>query len=153
MGKYAVTTSVSVEKSKEEVTKILRKYGADRFGTMEDRNKAYLMFEYNKLMIQIIIPLPNRDDFHFSEAGRKRKGPVVDSAYEQAIKQKWRALVLAVKAKLEAVESGISTIEQEFMAFVMMPDGRNLSEHVLPELENMSKDGKMPRLLLGGNGR
>ena len=72
-----------------------------------------------------------------------------EEARSQAIKQRWRALVLAVKAKLEAVEIGISTVEKEFMAFVMMPDGRQLSDHVLPVLGEMVKTGKMP-LMLGG---
>ena len=148
MGKYAVNTSVSVEKSKEEVTKILRKYGADRFGTMEDREKAYLMFEFNRLMIQITVPLPNLEEFMTTDSGRSRKGTAANDAYEQAIKQKWRALVLAVKAKLEAVDSGISTIEKEFMAFVVMPDGRQLSDYIIPELNNIAQSGKMPKLLL-----
>ena len=148
-GKYASNTTVSVEKSQMEVQKILRKYGADKFGTMEDskNNEAHLMFEYNSLMIQITVPLPEINDFKKTESGRLRKQNQIIEAHNQAIKQRWRALVLAVKAKLEAVEIGISTIEKEFMAFVIMPDGKQLGEHLIPELKSISSSGKMPKML------
>jgi len=147
---YAEKTSVSVDKSQAEVKAILRRYGADRFGTMEEASKAFLMFEFKGLTIQMEVPLPDASEFSRTETGRSRTASSADEAHAQAIRQRWRALVLAVKAKLEAVEIGISTVEKEFMAFVMMPDGRNLSEHVLPELQKMAVSGQMPQLRLGG---
>ena len=54
---------------------------------------------------------------------------------------------LAIKAKLEAVESGISTIEKEFLPFVVMPDGRTVSDHLLPNLKKYVVEGKMPSML------
>ena len=51
---------------------------------------------------------------------------------------------------MEAIECGISTIEEEFMAFVIMPDGSPLSKHILPQLQKMVKTGKMPKLLSYG---
>lgn len=144
---YAAQTTVSVEKSQMEVQAVLRKYGADRFGVMEDRQKAYLMFEFNKLMIQMTVPLPEKKDFSLSESGRARKDSQIEEAYNQAIKQRWRALVLAVKAKLEAVETGISTIEKEFLSFVVMPDGKLLGDHILPQIEEVARTGKMPKMI------
>lgn len=41
----------------------------------------------------------------------------------------------------------ISTIEKEFLAFVVMPWGKSLGEHLIPELESIAKTGKMPKLL------
>lgn len=149
MPRYAATTTVSVEKSQSEVQAILRRYGAGRFGTMEDQkiSMAYLMFEYSGLMIQIQVPLPRKEDFVKTDRGRSRKKSQIDESYNQAVRQRWRALVLAVKAKLEAVETGISTIEKEFMAFVMMPDGRALGDHLIPELKQISESGKIPKML------
>ncbi len=148
-GLYAENTSVSVEKSQMEVTGILRKYGAKKFGTMEDEEQAYLMFEFKGLSVQMIVPLPSIKEFMKTEAGRPRALNVAEDARSQVIRQRWRTLVLAVKAKLEAVQIGISTVEKEFMAFVMMPDGRALSDHILPQLEEMVTKGKMPLLLAG----
>lgn len=150
MGKYASNTTVSPEKSQAEIQNTLRKYGADRFGTMEEKNKAHVMFSYSGLSIQISITLPERSEFETTETGRDRTKSSIETNCNQAVRQRWRALLLAIKAKLEAIECGISTIEEEFMAFIIMPDGMPLSSHILPKLQTMVKTGKMPKLLSYG---
>jgi hypothetical protein len=147
MSRYAQNTNVSIESSQQEVQKILRKYGADRFGTMEDRKAAYLMFEYQGLMIQITVPMPDKKEFKTTEKGRVRKANQAQEAYHQAVRQRWRALVLAVKAKLEAVETGISTLEKEFMAFIMLPNGKSIGDTLIPDLKHIAESGKMPKML------
>jgi hypothetical protein len=146
-GKFANNTMVSPEKSQNDIRDTLRRYGAKKFGVMEEDDKAHVMFEYNNLMIQITITLPKREEFNKTDTGRERKNSLANEAYNQAVRQRWRSLLLAIKAKLEAVECNISTIEQEFMAFVIMPDGKNLSEHIIPKLKDMSATGKMPKML------
>ncbi len=152
MPNYAKNTSVSVSQSQIEIQSILRRYGADRFGSMEDKNNAYLMFEYNGLLIQIQVPMPKRDEFITTPTGRKRTESQINREYDKAVRQKWRALVLAVKAKLEAIESGISTLEKEFLAFVVMPDGNQLGDHVIPNLKQIAETGKMPKMLTAAVG-
>jgi hypothetical protein len=71
----------------------------------------------------------------------------VDAAWEQACRQRWRALALVVKAKLEAVECGISTFEEEFLAWMMLPDGSTVGDRMLPQLETAYRTGQMPPLL------
>jgi hypothetical protein len=146
-GQFANSTTVSPEKSQQDIRETLRRYGATRFGVMEEADKAHVMFEFEKLQIQLTISLPSRKDFETTDAGRSRKSSAVTEAYNQAIRQRWRALLLAIKAKLEAIECGISTIEKEFMAFVIMPDGMSLGDHLIPELHKIAESGKMPKLL------
>lgn len=142
---------MSPEKSQTEIKNTLRKYGADRFGIMEERDRGHVMFEYNGLLVQMTVKFPDREEFSKTDTGKKRIESAIDSAFEQSIKQRWRALLLAIKAKLEAVESGISTIEQEFLAFVMMPDGKNISEHIIPNLNEIVKSGNMPKMITFGS--
>ena len=146
---YASSTSVSPERSQEEIKRQLRRYGADRFGVMEERGSAAVMFEFNGLTIRIVVSLPAENDAEFSttETGRERAPAAKAKAWEQAIRSRWRALLLAIRAKLEAVEVGISTIEREFMPFVVMPDGRTLDEHITPKLQQYAQSGEMPKLL------
>lgn len=145
--RYANTTSVTPEKSQEEIKKALRRYGADKFGVMEERTKAHVMFEFSNLMVQITVSLPDRAEFMKSETGKSRTESAINNQWDQAIRQRWRALLLTIRAKLEAVECGISTLEQEFMAFVMMPDGRPLGDILIPKLHEIAKSGKLPRML------
>ena len=57
-----------------------------------------------------------------------------------------------VKAKLEAVEAGISIFEREFFSDIVLPDGRTVGEYVLPQVEESYRSGLMPPLLpaIGG---
>jgi hypothetical protein len=60
---------------------------------------------------------------------------------------------LVIKAKLEAVESGIACFEEEFMAHIVLPDGRTVGEHVIPGIAQAYETGNVPALLPwhGGN--
>jgi hypothetical protein len=147
MSQFANSTTVSPEKTQQEIRETLRRYGAGKFGIMEEDDKAHVMFEYDNLMIQLTISLPSKKEFETTDRGRSRKSASVTEAHNQAIRQRWRALLLAIKAKLEAIECGISTIEKEFMAFMIMPDGMSLGDHIIPELQKISRTGKLPKLL------
>lgn len=46
------------------------------------------------------------------------------------------------------VECGISTLEKEFMPFMAMRDGRPMHQHVLPVIDEMTRLGKMPAVLM-----
>jgi hypothetical protein len=65
------------------------------------------------------------------------------------VRQRWRALALVIKAKLEAVEAGISSVEDEFLSFIMLPNGSTVGEWVQPQIERVYESGSMPALLPG----
>lgn len=146
---YARNTSVSPEKSQAEIQRTLMRYGAEGFGVFQRVRQASVGFEFNGLSIRIDVELPDRDDETYVRDGRNhvRKPNQRLAAWEQEVRTRWRALLLAIKAKLEAVEMGISTIETEFMPFVVMPDGTTLGQQLLPKLLDVAKTGNMPKLL------
>jgi hypothetical protein len=57
------------------------------------------------------------------------------------------ALLLAVKAKLVAVDDGIETFEEAFMAHVVMPDGRSVGDHIKPRIASAYREHQMVPLL------
>ena len=69
--------------------------------------------------------------------------------YDQVVRAAGRELFLLIKAKLVAVESKRITIKDEFLACMVMPDGRTVSEWLQPQLEDAYTSGKMPPLLPG----
>ncbi len=149
---YARNTKVSVQSSQGEIQSTLRRYGVDSFGTIEKTGFAAILFEIGRLAIRIQVPIPRKDDEEFTKTatGRECTQAVAFNKYEQNVRQRWRALLLSIKAKLEAVDAGISTIEQEFLPFVVMPDGRVFADHVLPQIESIASTGKMPKMLTAG---
>jgi len=145
---YAEKTKVSTDKSRAEIERTLQKYGADQFMYGWDQDKAIVGFRMLNKQIRFILPMPNRNDHQFTHHSRGRR---TDSAaaneFEQATRQKWRALLLVIKAKLEAVEANITTFEDEFMANIVLPDGSTVSEFMLPQIEQAYESGNMPKML------
>jgi hypothetical protein len=60
-----------------------------------------------------------------------------------------------IRAKLEAVEQGIATFQQEFLAHIVLPNGQTAGEFLLPQLDEAYQKKRMPALLpgIGGTGR
>jgi len=135
MGKYAEGTRVPVAKSREEIERILQRFGADAFGFMSEPDKSMVAFRCRERNIRFDLPLPQR------AAARNVE------RWEREVRERWRALALCIKAKLSAVESGIETFEEAFLAHVVMPDGRTVGEHAVPALERHYKDGTSGALL------
>lgn len=139
MSLYARETSVSVEKSRAEIEATVIRYGAKAFrsGWNVD-GQAQVEFEVSSRLVRFSLQLPSRDDKRFKVSPRGRRTLNSDAsakAWEQACRQKWRALLLAIKAKLEAVSAGISIFEDEFLAFIVDPiSGRTVGEHIRPAI-------------------
>lgn len=132
MTRYASKTQVPVTRSRAEIERTLTRYGADAFGYGWDGERQVVSFRAQ---------------------GRYIRFAMATSDTPQEERQRWRALLLVVKAKLEAVESGITTFEEEFLAHIVLPDNRTVGEWLEPQLEAAYNAGGMPRLLMpGGRG-
>jgi hypothetical protein len=148
--RYAAQTGVPVDRSKSEIERLLARYGASRFAHGWDLDKAVVMFHAHGRMIRFTLPLPARKEFGTTPTGRARKNPrATDQAWEQACRQRWRALSLVIKAKLEAVESRIAEFETEFLAYVVLPTGGTVGEWVKPQIHEAYATGRLPKMLPG----
>lgn len=148
MAQYASQTSVSAEKSRAEIERTLTRYGADQFMYGWGGDGAIIAFRMNERNIRFHLPMPDKDDFRKTARGRSRTADAAEREWEQATRQRWRALLLTVKAKLEAVEAGIAEFEDEFLAYIMLADGTTVSELVRPQVALTYETGNMPQLAL-----
>ncbi len=150
--KYASQTAVSSEKSKAEIERMLTRYGATSFASGWQGDQATIVFSMADRRVKFILPLPKKDAREFTHSpkqGYRRSDADAYKTWEQATRQRWRALALVVKAKLEAVDSGITSFEHEFMAHIVMPDGKTVSDHALPMIAAVYQSGKVQALLPG----
>jgi hypothetical protein len=150
MSQYANKTSVSVDKSKSELEWILRKYGAKQFAYATDDTKALIGFVMNGRQIRFTLPLPDPAEFERSDAGRVRTKEKMMECWEQACRARWRALVLVVKAKLEAIASGIVSMDDEFLAYTALPTGQTIGQAFSHQIQTMINTGRVPMLLPEG---
>ncbi len=137
MAAYAARTEVTVARSRDEIETILRRYGATQFVHGWDHSQVVVGFTAHGRQVRFHVPMPTSTEYR-----DQRK-----LAAEE--RRRWRCLALAVKAKLEVVESGIATFEDEFLAHIVMPDGRSVGQHVLPVLAEVYESGRvLPMLAL-----
>jgi hypothetical protein len=146
---YAENTSVPVERSRAEIEQLLRRYGADQFLSGWDVCGAMIGFQAQGRQIRLYLPNPIPEEFNQTPTGRRRNPADARRASEQEHRRRWRALALVIKAKLEAVASGITTFEQEFLAHVVLPDGSTVGQWATPQLERSYADGSMPKGFAG----
>lgn len=154
MPKYAERTSVSSDKSRADIEKTLSRYGAIGFMYGWQPTRAVIAFQMENRHVKFVLPLPDKSSDEFTktpERGVPRSASAAEAAYEQAVKQRWRALALVIKAKLEAVDAGISVFDDEFLSNIVTPDGQTVGDFMRPQIESAYATGKMPDLLPGPN--
>ena len=149
MTRYAEQTQVSSDKSRAEIDRTLQRYGATAFMYGWAENAASVEFEMNGRRIRFRLPMPDRNAFELTPTGKARGAEQVQREWEKATRQRWRALVLVIKAKLEAVESGITVFEDEFMAHICLPSGETVGDWMRPQIAIAYDSGRMPKLLPG----
>lgn len=150
MAKFAADTSVPVDRSRAEIERILIRYGATGFMYAWQQDKAAIAFQIRGKQIRFVLPLPDknsRDFTHTPVKDLRRTPKQAEEAWEQGVRQRWRALALVIKAKLEAIEAGISTLEEEFLAFIVLPAGPTVGQWLLPQIEESYRTGELPPML------
>lgn len=144
---YAENTSVTPDRSRAEIERTLVRYGADAFSYGFDGDVAVVAFRAAGRMVRFTLSMPPLAGFALTPTGRDRSRDAALAEREKATRQRWRALALVVKAKLEAVESGITTFDEEFMAHLLLPDGQTVGEWMGPQIVTAYEDGDMPEIL------
>lgn len=149
-GLYAAGTQVPPERSQAEIAESLRRYGATSYVSGYEDNVAMIMFRKGDRTIRFLLELPLPDDaaFLFTPTRQRRKPDAVRAAYEAEIRRRWRALALAIKAKLEAVATGIASFEDEFLAYTVLPDNSTVGDRVRAEIDAAWRAGVAPPRLL-----
>lgn len=155
MGRFAGRTRVTPERSRGEIERTLARYGAEQFAYATDREQAAVGFRLDGRMIRLSVSFPSPDDAQFAETktGKPRNPKAIAVLVEQGMRQRWRALLLLIKAKLEAIELGVTSLDEEFMGNILLPDGQTVGQYMKPQIEAAYETGKMPPLLPWAGGR
>ena len=140
-GAFAKGTTVQAEKSRMEIEQTLMRYGATGFAFASEGERHRVEFVAHARRVRFDVRLPALSSFT-SWGRRSAKDRQADE-----VRRLWRALLLAIKAKLEVVESGMAIFEEEFMANIVMPDGRTVGQHAMPAITKAYESGRVVALL------
>ncbi len=133
---YASETRVPVSQTRSEIVRlVVERHKATQYATgfQADPPRASVQFQMKDRIVRFDLPLPTK--------ARDQR------ALDQATRSRWRALLLIVKAKLEAVESGVTTFEEEFLAHIVLPGGRTVAQQTIPQIAAAYSSGRAPKLL------
>lgn len=127
---YAAKTKVPVPRTRLELESLLQRRGAEGFAFSWDPSNHLIEFLRGGVRVRFRLP---RSTFR------------AESAREQDERRRWRALLLVVKAKLEAVDSGISVFEDEFLAHIVDPrTNRTVGEVLVPRIQAGAQHLQLP---------
>jgi hypothetical protein len=127
MTRYAEGTKVSVESSRGEITGILAKNGVQRMGWAAEPTGDTLMFELGGYSFRFDIRRPTMAEIR----------TLYPNAYDPEKKlagewqRRWRANVLLLKAKLEFISSGDTTLIRELLPYAVLKSGQTVEQMII----------------------
>ena len=128
---YASRTKVPSDKTRMDIERLVKKYGAKGFAAGWHEGTARVQFFAHNRHVRFTIAIAN------ATAVQER--------------ERWRALLLLVKAKLVAVDAKIATFEEVFVGDIVLPEtGKTVWESVREPLKISYEQNRNVPLLPGG---
>ncbi|MCA4133382.1 hypothetical protein [Arthrobacter sp. M4] len=129
---YVRGASITASASQAEIQDMLSDFGAVGLRCIREDGRATIAFRSGGQQFRMILVLPRSAD---EELQKRSTGHALKTPQETA-RQRWRALSVLIRAKLDAVASGIVSFDQEFMAYRLPPhefeDGRTSPDTQAP---------------------
>lgn len=138
---YAERTRVPVAQTRAEIEELLTKHGAGQIMVGSDRAAGIAFVGFSAEMgnglrqARLRLPLPQRDKFR------------TDTGHDEAVRSAWRALKLVIRAKFEAIDAGIRSYEEEFLADIVQADGQRIGDAARDRIAAMYQTGNVVPLL------
>jgi hypothetical protein len=132
VARFAEGTKVSVESSRGEISGILAKHGCMRMAWATEPRGDTLQFELDDKQFRFAMKRPTAEEVRARDGHEYTYPHNVDWELkaEAEWRRVWRANVLLLKAKLEFIDGGDTTLEKEFMPYLVMKGGRTLGDFI-----------------------
>lgn len=155
---YAAGTTVAASQTQGEIMGLLGSRGVTKIATFVEPQKFSLAFEHGGVPYRVTLPLPDPDAARFTKYKQgsvwfDRTENAARELYEKELNRRWRAFGMVIKAKIVAVEEGISTMEAEFIGNLVLKGGRTVAETYSEDLPALAASGQVAHLALPGAGR
>jgi hypothetical protein len=129
--RYAEGTPVTVQSSRSEIQSILAKHGCLSMAWAATPSSDTLEFILHGKHFRFVITQPTFEDIKAQyKADGRDWGRIRDWDVKVAAewRRRWRANVLLLKAKLEFIDGGDTTLEREFMPYLVLQDGSTVGD-------------------------
>lgn len=123
-------------KALAELQTILRRFGCNKFGSMQDDSEGVLLvqFEYRGQMVSVKASIngyaqawlnehPHTNRMRSTKVAHERKAKEIASVAVYSVIRDW------VKGQITAIETGVLSFEGAFLGQIMLPSGKTVLEH------------------------
>lgn len=160
---YAHGTRVEVAKTRTEIDALLAKHGATSVAILndEEKSRAVIAFAMKGARFRIDLPMPTIEEIKLdpekAPSGHFWKSTLERETYAQAAlfqrrRERWRAVLLLLKSKLEIVRLGLYSLEHEFLADMVLPGGATVHGALAEALRKGLASGELAARMLGTGG-
>lgn len=135
VGKYSRAKVADIRDAIEED---FRRFGAESFGVATRAAEVQIVARFvapSQRTIRLTVPLPDPSDERFERGG---------ASLEKATRERWCALKLSVRAKLNEIAVGLSSFDSVWAPDLVADDGRTAREAIVTAIT--SNGGKVPTL-------
>ena len=117
---------------------MLQRYGATQFtfgeGIVEGRTLVGVEFATAHHTVRLRVALKQPDEKSVTAKARRARtktlGEIRAEADEQEAKRVWRVIAHNLKARMVAVEEGVESFEEAFLAHIVTPGGDTIYERL-----------------------
>ena len=130
MPRFAAGTTVSKNKTREQIESLLLKYGATSIFTndVNEQNILWVAWIIDKRPYKFEMPLPERDahDFKYTATGKDRHEDKVIELWQQAVRQYWRIAREYIYMLHEILEATGMEFHEAFAPLLALKGGGNV---------------------------
>jgi hypothetical protein len=136
MSALPYSNATSGDKALAEIQRILQRFGCNKFGVMTDWDAGILMVQFEWRGARVSFPA----NFKGYATAWLKENPW--TTRKSLTKDQWEAKALEIgsvavysilrdwiKAQVVAVETGLVSMEEVFMAHILLPNGQRMIEH------------------------
>ena len=135
--RYAEGTQVPIDRSKQEIDRLLRNHGAKTIviGEEVETSNMFIDFTMRNRKLRFIVRMPAFEEFRYTPKRRHLRNVDQQSdAHQAECRRRARSLLISIKAKFEAVESGVEMFEEAFLAQIVLPEGDRVGDQIIPQI-------------------
>ena len=134
-------TTVAIEKSQADISKLLRKYGIYEVQHTNQKEKFSLAFRVE--IEEMSVPLTVRIDIPYNQRSDKE-----DKYGYKKQRILYRTLFFYVKGLLNAWNNDLKTFTEIFMPHLVLPNGETVEQVLLPQFRKAITENKFREIKL-----
>lgn len=143
------TSGVSIEKTAAEIAEILRRGGAQAVLTEYDEKNEYISsisfrIKFDEKFVSFKLPCDWKPVYDILYKGKRNtyRQAGEDARKQQALRTAWRIVKDWTEAQMALVATKMVKVEQVFLPYAIMANGKTLAEHVESNPGFLLGDGK-----------